>query len=151
MKPTTPVSRTEHDRLSNSVRQLKARLCLGLPILGLTLAQLVPTAQHGSSEVPVSELLTLYRYRFAAALVLISAAATIASLAWAALVSSQGARIAAVALAVLNGVATVVLWARLRPSPPYLDDFEPMVGYFVLPVAAVWAAIGAGVAREYVD
>lgn len=47
MVTADPVSRTLHDRLAQEVRALKAQLTVGLPILGIVLAGLVPTVRDG--------------------------------------------------------------------------------------------------------
>ena len=150
MVAATPLSRAEYDRLVGGLRQVKARLCLGLPIIGLTLAQLVPVAQSRDAETSVVGLLGYYDYRTAAGWVLISAVATIVLLGWSALQSSRISRGAAIVLALLNGVASVVLWGRLT-TYDVAPDFDATIGYLVLPAVAIWAVIGAGLAGQYAD
>ena len=150
MVAATPLSRAEYDRLVGGLRQVKARLCLGLPIIGLTLAQLVPVARHGDTQVSVCGLLSYYDYETAARWALISAAATMVLLGWSALQSSRVSRGVAIVLALLNAAASVVLWTRLTDYGA-TPDFDAMIGYLIVPAVAIWAVIGGGIAGQYAD
>lgn len=140
-----------HDELVNDVRALKARLCLGLPIIGVVMAQLVATVSvQDDPGVPLSASIGPGDHPSATLVTILAAVAVVVALAAAALQLSRAARIAAIVLAVAYLVATTVLWLRLGgTAEPY--DTHPIMGYLALPTAGLWALIGAGSAGRYAD
>lgn len=145
-----PVSRTVHEQLVNDVRALKARLCLGLPIIGLAVAQLVATVGESQDRsLTLSASLAGAEHPNVTIAVLITAAVLMAGLALAALQLSPVTRIAAIVLACVHGILTIVLWFALGGADSY--QVHAVLGYGALPSAALWALIGAVTSGRFAD
>ncbi len=151
MPTASPVSRNALDSVVNNLRALKARLCLGLPVIGLIVAQLVGTVQE-SDEFAVSLTASLGGgdHHTTTLLVLFSAVAAALALGVAGVLLAQVSRITAVVLVAAHLVAVTVLWGELGGTANS-DEFHPVLGYWALALAGLWALIGALTAGEHSD